>query len=80
MYDNACHAQDYVLNREPQWAKRTVFVVDKLHWHNHTACSPSFNVRQYNALSQLNSQLAEQKVRKEGKQESWYWATYSFMG
>ena len=66
MYDNACHAQDYVLNREPKWAKHTVFVVDKLHWPNHKACSPSFNVRLYNVLSQLNSQLAEQKVRKAG--------------
>ena len=36
MYDNACNLHNYCLNREPQFFKKSWFVVDRFHWRNHT--------------------------------------------
>lgn len=62
VYDNSCHGHVYCLNREPAWAARTQFVVDKAHWKGHTGCSSGYDIGLYPRLSQLNSQLAEQRV------------------
>ena len=35
MYDNACNALKYALNRAPETVEETIWLVDKLHWANH---------------------------------------------
>jgi len=60
VYDFGCAALDYCLNRLPGWFKDMVVVVDRMHWDNHTACCSSFNMRIYEDLDVLNSQIAEQ--------------------
>lgn len=60
VYDFGCAALDYCLNRLPGWFKDMVVVVDRMHWDNHTACCSSFNMRIYEDLDGLNSQIAEQ--------------------
>jgi hypothetical protein len=60
VYDFGCAALDYCLNRLPGWFKDMVVVVDRMHWDNHTACCSSFNMRIYEDLDGVNSQIAEQ--------------------
>ena len=60
LYDNACHASEYCVNREPDFFKNSVFVIDKFHYRNHTACSRSFNSCLYPNAAVLNSQICEQ--------------------
>lgn len=36
IYDNACALHAYCLNRDPTFFQNTVFLVDRLHWDNHT--------------------------------------------
>ena len=36
VYDNACNLHDYCLNRQPSFFANTKFLVDRLHWKNHT--------------------------------------------
>lgn len=62
VYDNGCNAHTYVLNREPDWCKDTLYVVDKLHYKGHVACSIGYNIAEYEDLAKLNSSMAEQKV------------------
>ena len=35
LYDNACNALKYALNRAPETVEETIWLVDKLHWANH---------------------------------------------
>ena len=35
IYDNGCNLHNYSLNREPNFFKRTWFLVDRFHWPNH---------------------------------------------
>ncbi|XP_077987997.1 uncharacterized protein LOC144442507 [Glandiceps talaboti] len=63
IYDNCCKLHQYSLNREPEFFKNTLFLVDRLHWKNHTGCSSGYNmnVYKYNAdINKLNSQVCEQ--------------------
>ena len=64
VYDNACNAWKYVIAREPQAFSATRFLVDRLHWPNHTRCATTFRMAefsQYNEVVEfLNSQRAEQ--------------------
>jgi hypothetical protein len=60
VYDFGCAVMDYCLNRLPNWFKDMVVLVDKFHYENHKACSSSFNMRQFEDLKLLNSQIAEQ--------------------
>ena len=60
IYDNSCHLQEYCLSRTPDFFKNTEFLVDRLHWHNHTTCSQGHNISLYPVLSKINSQAAEQ--------------------
>jgi hypothetical protein len=43
VYDNACNALTYALNRDPQFARQLRIVVDKLHFKGHTACATSLD-------------------------------------
>jgi hypothetical protein len=36
VYDNACNLHTYSLNRDPIYFKHTRFLVDRLHWRDHT--------------------------------------------
>lgn len=36
VYDNACNLHTYCLNRDPKFFERTRFLVDRLHWRDHT--------------------------------------------
>ena len=60
VYDFGCAALDYCLNRLPDWFKDMIVLVDRMHWDNHTACCTGFNMRLYEDLKCLNSQIAEQ--------------------
>jgi Kyakuja-Dileera-Zisupton transposase len=60
VYDFACALQDYCLNRQPEHFKHTAFLVDRLHWYNHTSCAKSYNLSIYPEYRSLNSQIAEQ--------------------
>jgi hypothetical protein len=60
IYDNACKLHAYCLNREPGYFKNTQFFVDKLHWKNHTGCSPGYNLNLYSWGDSINSQAVEQ--------------------
>ena len=58
IYDNACNLHSYFLNRDPVSIRSTRFVVDGLHWKNHT-CSPAYNSKQYPNLMSVNTQVVE---------------------
>ncbi|KAL3868428.1 hypothetical protein ACJMK2_041236 [Sinanodonta woodiana] len=60
VYDNACSLHVYSLNRDPVFFKDTSFRVDSLHFRNHTACGPSYELKAYPQFSKLNSQVVEQ--------------------
>ncbi|XP_038077318.1 uncharacterized protein LOC119745165 [Patiria miniata] len=60
VYDNACHLHAYCLNREPGMFKKTKFLIDRLHWPNHTACSVGYKLDGYSKYKAINSQVAEQ--------------------
>lgn len=43
VYDNACNLHSYALNRDPVFFKNTQFLVDRLHWRDHTG-KPFLNI------------------------------------
>lgn len=44
IYDNACNAQHFFLNREAEMCKFFEFFVDELHWSGgHPHCSKAYN-------------------------------------
>lgn len=48
IYDNGCNLHNYCLNREPTHFKESWFLVDRLHWANHTGIALT------NALKPIN--------------------------
>ena len=62
VYDNACQLHICALNREPQWFKRTLFVVDRFHWHGHVHGVFKWLQHRhvYHTHKDLNSQVNEQ--------------------
>ncbi|KAH3799822.1 uncharacterized protein LOC127838876 isoform X1 [Dreissena polymorpha] len=60
VYDNACSLHEYCLNRDPVFFKHTQFKVDSLHFKNHTACGPAYELKRYPAYAKFNSQVVEQ--------------------
>ncbi|XP_063419439.1 uncharacterized protein LOC134702470 [Mytilus trossulus] len=60
IYDNACSLQAYCLNRDANFFLETQFRVDGLHFKNHKACGPSFELKSYPQFTDLNSQVVEQ--------------------
>ena len=61
IYDNCCNFHRYVLRRFPWRSRWFLFVVDRHHLCNHTACSSSYDMSQYRYLDKVNSQLCEQR-------------------
>jgi hypothetical protein len=43
IYDNCFHLLDYMLNRDPEWAKSQRVMIDELHAKGHTSCASSFD-------------------------------------
>ncbi|XP_065064713.1 uncharacterized protein LOC135690945 [Rhopilema esculentum] len=56
IYDNACNLHEYCLNRQPSFFQETRFLVDRLHWKNHSGCSEGYNMDRYLDLKGINSQ------------------------
>ena len=63
IYDNPCMARKCGESRFPHKVRHWTFVVDRKHWDNHTACSLGFNMDEYPALNNVNSQFSEQLNR-----------------
>ena len=80
IYDFACAAHEFALNRAPAFFARTQFVVDRFHWRGHSACSEGYSMDHYERLRGLNSQAAEQSnsrmVRLKGMASSMKQETY----
>ena len=57
LYDNACHGVKYALNRYPESLKETQWLVDKLHWANHTLCSPMSDSGAWPFMCPVNTQV-----------------------
>ncbi|CAG2234981.1 unnamed protein product [Mytilus edulis] len=70
IYDNACNLHSYCLNRDPDFFKDTLFVVDNLHWGNHTSCSRVYEAKFHPELSKVNTQMVEQNNAKLRKLKS----------
>ncbi|XP_062580159.1 uncharacterized protein LOC134242143 [Saccostrea cucullata] len=70
IYDNSCNLHNYALNRDPAYFSNTLFVVDALHWDNHTACSQGYRAHSYPLLKNLNTQIVEQNNSKLRKLKS----------
>ena len=76
-YDNACNLHQYILNREPARFAETTFLVDRLHYQDHSACSEGYSTNIYNAdptIKKMNTQLNEQAnadLRNLSKQVSY---------
>lgn len=59
IYDNACNLMHFTLNREPAHFKETAFIVDRMHFTEHTKCCEDFDSSKYACIR--NSPLAEQR-------------------
>jgi hypothetical protein len=62
VYDFGCALADYCLQREPEFFRDTLFVVDRFHEQGHKTCSPASRASSYDRhplLHDLNTQLAE---------------------
>jgi len=63
VYDNACHLRHSAMARYPHLVFRTVFLSDKFHWPNHTACSKLYDPKQWSHIDvvrQANTAAMEQ--------------------
>lgn len=60
VYDFACALEEYFLNRSPAYVKNTRFFVDRMHFKNHVACGPGYDMSRYPQYDGINSQAAEQ--------------------
>lgn len=66
LYDNACHLRHYAMSRYPHLFFDVVFLCDKFHWPNHTACSPMYNPKVWNHIDKIkraNTSAMEQVNR-----------------
>ena len=64
IYDNACKAKEYGLNRESRRFMGLQITCDKFHENNHTACGESFKSSEYIKLNKKNTQACEQTNKK----------------
>jgi hypothetical protein len=78
IYDFACALAPYCMTREPEFFKRTRFLIDDFHQKGHVKCSKAAFLKTYGAydpeLSQLNSSAAESGnagLRRIGKSVSY---------
>ena len=60
IYDFACKMHKCALRRYPYRIRRFQFLIDRHHQSNHKACSQAYNISKYPAMSNVNTQIAEQ--------------------
>ena len=62
IYDNCCHLHLYALKREPVRFQKSRFMVDRMHYKNHIACSEGYSMDTYKdiKIEDVNSQVNEQ--------------------
>lgn len=61
IYDNRCNLHEYALKRNPVHIKKSTFLVDRLHWRDHTGCSSAYDSSSYREMDTVNTQVAEQR-------------------
>jgi hypothetical protein len=63
LYDFSCQAATYCMTREPDFFKRTRFLIDCFHEDGHSSCSPATRMsvaREHNqVLKKVNTSIAE---------------------
>ena len=62
-YDNSCNLHQYALNREPKRFSETIFLIDRLHYQDHKACTEGYSTSAYNSdpsIKAINTQVNEQ--------------------
>lgn len=59
VYDFACGASEYCLNRAPKFFENTTFLHDRFHERSHTACGPLFSPDRYISSSLFKTTLME---------------------
>jgi hypothetical protein len=73
-YDNCCNLHVFSLNREPARFSETTFLVDRLHYQDHSSCTAGYSTSAYNSdpsIKTVNTQVNEQAnadLRNLGKQ------------
>ena len=62
IYDNACKLHSFCLNREPDFFKNTLFLVDRFHYRGHKACSLGYCCDLYLSFNHkiINTSVNEQ--------------------
>jgi len=74
VYDNCCNLYEFAQNRLPHMFNKTRFLIDRMHFKDHTNCTIAFNLDTYGAKESfvnLNSQCNEQansELRRLSKQ------------
>lgn len=63
IYDNCCNLEEYILNRFPEYFKKTKFFVDGFHHKSHTNCANTYDSGIHQFIK-CNSSLVEQKNSK----------------
>lgn len=46
IYDNCCNLHQYALNRQPARFAETIFLIDRLHFQDHSACTHGYRTHQ----------------------------------
>ena len=64
IYDNGCNAHKFALRRYPHRIRNFIFLIDRHHQKNHTACSKVYNMDNYKYLDEVNPQKCEQRNRE----------------
>ena len=62
-YDNCCNLHQFCLNREPARFSETIFLIDRLHYQDHTSCTEGYSTNSYNSdphIKSINTQINEQ--------------------
>ena len=59
VYDNACNAHRYCLNRDAEEFQYTKFIIDGVHFSGHKNCSKSYDFMQYKPFTKLHKDGAK---------------------
>lgn len=72
---------DYALNREPNFFKDTLFIIDGLHYSNHINCNATFDARVYREVADMVKVICEQKnIRiKQIRKSAFFYKDDTFM-
>ena len=65
VYDNACNAHKYGLRRYPHRLRIFIFLIDRHHISNHTACSKAYDINQY-TLKNVNKETENWENLRQG--------------